>query len=536
MRLQQRHLVNTALMLCVVAFATIFLYWLYTRTITLDDLSYQNNSMQILRWLGLRFNNWSQRVFIDYTVYGILHINSTVLPKVICGLITMGLVAVICALFRVFNPWFIATVVLLCGFQSYQEIEGAGYFTSVINFQLPLVLGLLTVKLLLSQEINGYKALLLFVGVLFATSLETVAFGMTVGLLVLYFYVPKQNRSFVTMCLVLCIFSIVLFYVSGATDYRLCVHEEERFPEYLSTSVFYRGYIGLMTSLLYYCFNLNSFMLFLVLTVIYALTGWSMVKMLVCAAVLMLLQYLGSQMNTELNSTLLYYRYGNTLDLTSVKIVLMFLVSCAVMGAVIYGIWRINLSGKDRIAVLSMLAIGLMMRVGMGFSPTVFFSLGRTFIFTNFAFLLAGVFILYRLGILNSNVIRTLIVCCFVFCTAPRMAFMLSEDFKKFPTYPDYLMPEEYGGILLQCAEKYPKVTEFSSGGKVKDLYGDVVSETERAQAVAARHKRLVAGKNPLPHVFNVSDLTIYRINYEIRKNDPANNEETAKESSLTYN
>ncbi|WP_202109253.1 hypothetical protein [Succinivibrio dextrinosolvens] len=536
MRLQQRHLVNTALMLCVVAFAAIFLYWLYTRTITLDDLSYHDNNMPILRWLALRFTNWSQRLFIDYTVYGILHINSTLLPKVVCGLVTLGLIAVICALFGKYKPWFTAMAVLLCGFQSYQEIEGAGYFTSIINFQLPLVLGLFAVKLLLSQEINGYKALLLFVSMLFATSLETVAFGMTAGLLVLYFYVPKHNRSFVTMCLVLCIFSIVLFYVSGATDYRLCVHEEERFPEYLETSVFFRGYVGLMTTLLYYCFNLNSFMLFLVITVIYALTRWSMIKMLVCAAVLMLIQYLGLLLNTELNSTLLYYRYGNTLDLTSVRIVLMFMLSAAVMAAVVYGIWRLKLSIKDRIAVLSMLAVGLMMRVGMGFSPTVFFSLGRTFIFTNFAFVLAGVFILYRQELISSNIIRTLIICCFVFCTAPRVAFMLSEDFKNFPTYPDYLMPEEYGGILLQCAEKYPKITEFSSGGKVKDLYGDVVSEAERAQAVAARHKRLVAGKNPLPHVFNVSDLTIYKINYEIRKNDPANKEETAKKSEASYN
>ena len=252
MRLQQRHLVNTALMLCVVAFATIFLYWLYTRTISLDDLSYHNNNMPILRWLALRFTNWSQRVFIDYTVYGILHINSTVLPKVICGLVTLGLIAVICALFGLSKPRFIAMVILLCGFQSYQEIEGAGYFTSIINFQLPLVLGILTVKLLLSREINGYKALLLFVGVLFATSLETVAFGMTVGLLVLYFYVPKHNRSFVTMGLVLCLFSLMLFYLSGATDFRICVHEEERFPEYLSTSVFYRGHQSHITTLLYY--------------------------------------------------------------------------------------------------------------------------------------------------------------------------------------------------------------------------------------------------------------------------------------------
>lgn len=152
-----------------------------------------------MEWFGQRWETWSQRIAIDAFVVWLTR-TSELSCEVITILIWIALAVSLLWSLRIKNLSAGIAVVLTLTFQNVFEVETAGYFTTHLNYVLPVFLAILVCNILYLQKINGLVALLMFCMVYILGNQELAAIGMIPILGWIFFKGPKQNRSYVVAC------------------------------------------------------------------------------------------------------------------------------------------------------------------------------------------------------------------------------------------------------------------------------------------------------------------------------------------------
>lgn len=133
----------------------------------------------------------------------------------------------------------------------------------------------------------------------------------------------------------------------------------------------------------------------------------------------------------------------------------------------------------------------------MAFSPTIFFSLSRTFIFFNFAILLCALFALKQYQLLNSKKVHLTIIVLAVLALIPRFDFLKSDDYKEhFPYYPFF--ERHFDMMVYKCQLKY-NIRKSHIADLDNAYYKDFKNLNKQLRKLDERNKRLIEGNFPAP-------------------------------------
>ena len=520
---------NLFLILLNLAVFIFFMVWLGSRYITLDDSTYLNLATSdefTMQRMAVRFNTWSQRFLIDYFVLTVLGIESVYLPKILTflciALFYYALTKIIGRFIQMSLREYLL-VACLCFFQSQYELEGAGYFTTYINFYLPMAAGLYAVNLLFDR-IGAYKTVILYILVFFAVNNEMAAGAMALLLVFVYFKVPKydcsyiekvplENRSHTVICFILSLIGLLMFFKSGAVTFRMCTHMTWIYPGFEDINILTKIYHGSLTTLCYYFADFNPFSIFFITVLIQAyaksqnikLTAVKLAVIVFCMTVVF---YLLSDVVSEVTATKIRYIYAQTIPFSSGRYMFTYLFTLAVCGAVIYmimGLKRIDRRGVDvsagvRVNILVLLAIGFAVRMIMAFSPTLVFSQARTFTISNCFMLLAGLYIVKEYLLFSRKSFSYLVGFCTILCLFSRVSFMTSDEFENFPYYPTPMW--KYDRAYSYCVVKTDiKEAEYMDKATAES-YKKEKSLEQRRMELLDRNKILENGMTPPDLIF----------------------------------
>ena len=93
------------------------------------------------------------------------------------------------------------------------------------------------------------------------------------------------------------------------------------------------------------------------------------------------------------------------------------------------GVYKLKCERRTKMIFLGLVVLGFIIRMAMSFSPTLFFSLAKTFFFTNTLFLIASLYLLSKFNVLEDTKVVVFIVACILSFSALRVAYFASDNY-----------------------------------------------------------------------------------------------------------
>lgn len=360
-----------------------------------DDPSFrQYVIMGIPNFVGMRWNNWSSRFILEGILLGMLS-----LPVVIWHVITpLMFVLIYYSILKLIDKKkslvFIQTVIIIIFSINFGLYGSAGWYATTINYVWVFGLGLYVLSfipaILENKRIKVWQWLTITISALIATNQEQMC-ALIIGFyaLTLLYYLIKNKRINVFLLWV-CAISIImltLHVICPGNEIRRLVETSQYYPEYYKLSIFRKVYLGMLTTL----------------------APMATTYILPIIIYLFIIMYLGLTSNNP------KIRIVSIIPLIGAMLInFMFRFDCPALNQIVkYGSSKGDLIGVPRVTwiqialILAMLIIFLLCiwitiktcklstsiicgiiliaafcsRVMMGFSPSVFASGERTFIF-----------------------------------------------------------------------------------------------------------------------------------------------------------
>ncbi|HAF86412.1 MAG TPA: hypothetical protein DCG32_08660 [Sphaerochaeta sp.] len=374
-----------------------------------DDLYFrdtmQSENLTLSSFLAIRYNNWSSRLIIEALLVLIAHS-----PIVWWFLDTAIIVLAAHSLSRLLPKMDRRTnYLLVCLVFTYPFIDmrTAGWIATTMNYIWPLSLGLYAMvaikKILQGEPLRIYHYVLSVLALLYAANHEqmgTLLVGFFVFFSVYQVVVQKKLHWFLLVQALLGIASVVFILIAPGNGIRTAWTIETQFPGYVALSLFDKLEMGFSSTLFGLVMEPNlSFIVFgLVLFLAAKVTKQSRMFLLIAAVPLFfslvfgllgpvfgkLLPFVGfirgAMTETGTNPTFS--------DFISLVPDLLLIVICL---SVLVSLYRIFVDKKDAWLVLLVLGAGFASRMIMAFTPSIWFSEDRTFIYLYFALIYCSV-------------------------------------------------------------------------------------------------------------------------------------------------
>jgi len=229
-----------------------------------DDVFFKGNPAGIFDWAFYkeRYFEWSSRLILEFFVVAFLKLPSIIWRVLNSGVLVLLGVA-LSELFveknkKVFN-WFIVFLLFLFPLR---EMLSAGWVTISINYIWPLTFGLLALvvvkKILLGKKIRVIEYILSGLLLIFAVNQEIMAVILGIVFLTsaVYLILNKRFHWFVALGLVLCLGSIV-FTLTAPGNHLRQQAEIRWFIDFNYISFVEKLEIGISSTLAQYVFNFN---------------------------------------------------------------------------------------------------------------------------------------------------------------------------------------------------------------------------------------------------------------------------------------
>jgi len=374
-----------------------------------DDVFFRDSilpeNVTLLSFLTERYFNWSSRLIIEALIVLIAHS-----PIVWWFLDTAIIVLAAHSLSRLLPKMDRRTnYLLVCLVFTYPFIDmrTAGWIATTMNYIWPLSLGLYAMvaikKILQGEPLRIYHYVLSVLALLYAANHEqmgTLLAGFFVFFSVYQVVVQKKLHWFLLVQALLGIASVVFILIAPGNGIRTAWTIETQFPGYVALSLFDKLEMGFSSTLFGLVMEPNfSFIVFgLVLFLAAKVTKQSRMFLLIAAVPLFfslvfgllgpvfgkLLPFVGfirgAMTETGTNPTFSHF--------ISLVPDLLLIVICL---SVIVSLYRIFVDKKDAWLVLLVLGAGFASRMIMAFTPSIWFSEGRTFIYLYFALIFCSV-------------------------------------------------------------------------------------------------------------------------------------------------
>ena len=367
-----------------------------------------------------RYFNWTSRLVIEFFVVAFLN-----LPLIVWRIINTGIIVLLgIAISQLFverdkcrGNWLIISLLLVYPFR---EMLSAGWVTISINYFWPLTFGLLSLvtlkKIILQKKIRWLEYILGVFVLLFAVNQEIMAVSLLLIYVsaAIYLKLKKRSHWFVVLCIILCAGSLIFIFTTPGNAIRRDI-EIRWFIDFDNISFIEKLEIGITSTLSQLIFNFNFlFFIFCLLLFIGVFTKYKdpFYKVLGLFPLVMsvifgngfyvivdrLFPHL-ALIDSELSKYGLI-TLGNFTSIQSYIPFLLLFMSAWVIAILVY--LEFGNSEKSLIA-LGVLGLGVISRLVLSFSPTIFASGSRTFFLLFISIIICSVMVFQSLSLGKSR-------------------------------------------------------------------------------------------------------------------------------------
>lgn len=367
--------------------------------------SLQPDNVTLLSFLVERYFKWSSRLIIEAIMIGI-----TQIPIIWWFLDTAILVlAAYCLSLLLPRMDRKANYLLVCLVFIYPFIDmrTAGWIATTMNYIWPLSFGLYAMvsikKLLAGESLKIYQYVLSVLALLYAANHEqmgTLLAGFFVLFCIYQFSTQHKIHWFLLLEAVLSIASVLFILTAPGNEIRTLWTLETQFPGYALLSFFDKLEIGFSSTLFGLVMKPNlSFLLFALLLFLGAKATKQRRLFLIIAALPLLFSLVFGLLGPVIGKLLPFVgtirgamtETGTNPSFSKPMSLVPDLLLFVVCLSVIVSMFRIIVVKKDAWFLLIVLGAGFASRMLMAFTPSVWFSEERTFIFFYFALIYCSV-------------------------------------------------------------------------------------------------------------------------------------------------
>ena len=388
-----------------------------------DDLYFTKvlKENELLQWTKYRYLTWTSRSIIETVMVTILNFN-----PIVWKVIDIALVILLgTSISKLFvnkdlrrNNWIIIAFIFLYPFR---DMSTAGWATTTINCLWPLSFGIFSLivvkKIFNNSKIKWYEYVLSTLALIFAINTEQVCatlFGIY-GVLTVCLFLKRKFNIYMIFQTSLCLLSIASILACPGNAARKASETATWFSDYNTLSVFNKVELGFSSTIAKFVFEPNIFFIMLSLLIFTVtmikhknkvLRAISAVP-LGCSIVLGVFAYVVSMIFPRVpNIVKSVTKYGtitkdNFQQIQSyIPIVLLASISICFLISLYFCFEDKN----KRMLVLFIALVGLASRIVMGFSPTIWASMERTFIYMYFSLIICAVMVYVELT--ESEVVK----------------------------------------------------------------------------------------------------------------------------------
>lgn len=372
-----------------------------------DDLYFQSvlKENSLFEWLIFRYNNWTSRLIIEFFLIIISghHLLWRLLNVAMMLLGTLSTVKIFSSKRSIVFNWLVCALFLCLPKHLYNS---AGWIATTLNYSWVLCLGLFAMipikKIISKEKIVWYEYIFYIGAMIYATNSEQ----MCLILIMVYFfsmcymfYLDKKLNWFLLTSFIMNFSSLIFIITCPGNVNRNISETATWFPEYGSISLFRKLEIGYSSTLFEFIMKPNLvFLIFAVLLFICVMLkhksmSYRLISFIPLACNL-IFGFLSEFFPEILGIRNSLTHYGTGLGFRPVTwipdIVLSLVCACIIISLYVSFEHK-----KMFILTTSILLLGFISRMVMSFSPTIWASLTRTFIFMYTSIIMCS-FILYQ--------------------------------------------------------------------------------------------------------------------------------------------
>jgi len=375
-----------------------------------DDTYFGRVNSNLLVFLKQRYLSWSSRMLPEMLVYLACKVNFFIW-MVFNTIVYTSIGILLSKIFVKTNKR--EMNYLVCGIMlvyPYYHMGSAGWVTTSVFYLYPLFCLLFCVlktqKIMNNKKLSLYEYVLYFLSLLYATSTEQPAVILFLLFIIILtdMYVKKRQHPMVWLSLLVCVVQLVIIITCPGNKVRTIAETASWFPLYSEFSLFDKLNIGLYSTVLHFFASYDIiFILFLFVMLLLMRRKHKTVKAalfflppLICWLGLTFFNGLqrlfikGATVGTGISpfiTGILDSVYRFSVPSKSLWL------SCFSLAAIVFVIYAITLvfDKKKSIAMILILMLGFASRILMGFSPTVYASGYRTYLYMYFAFMICTI-------------------------------------------------------------------------------------------------------------------------------------------------
>lgn len=381
-----------------------------------DDIYYSSvlNTYTLPKFLIFHYYNWSSRLIIETAMVLLLH-----LPLIIWRIFDTGIMILMgVSISKLVGAehtrdvnWFIVIMIF-----SYPllDMDTAGWVSTTLNCSWVLAFGifsLLGVKRTINQQkIKKHEYVLYMVSLIYAVNQEQMCFVLLAIYLAseIYLFIKKKSNWFILLGTAVCMISVIFIFTCPGNKIRQTISVAAYFQDFNNFSIVRKLEIGITSTLSQYIFEPN--LIFIILCMLlYAsirLKYFDKLYRILAFIPLVITLIFGvfekispdfllgiKTVDTQITDHGLI-----TLDnFTKAKSYFALIILCATFSLILLSLYLVFENTWKSILTEGTMVLGFLSRIAMGFSPTIWASSTRTYIYMYGALIICSVMIFQQI-------------------------------------------------------------------------------------------------------------------------------------------
>lgn len=369
-------------------------------------------------FLKLRYFSWSSRTLIDCVMVSLCYV-PIVIWRIADSLVLAAIGYYIIKIVEIQDISIKVCVYVLCLIYPFIDMNTAGWLATTLNYCWPLLgilIGIYYVLLSFKKRLNILQVVVGSLGCLFATNVEQ---GVVIFLLFLvgcdlFGITHKKWSKFLCLANVYTVVELVYIVLSPGNAQR-AISEASSFPEFITLSFIEKCGLGISSTLYYFIFSFRPLFILFVISLMFMI--FSEKKNCIFRTIAMIPFFVSVAFGVFKKEIYAIYPwladFENAMTITGVDgkqtvgKACWFVLGLVVISIVICICVVIKEEFEAGIGIISSIALGFASRCMMGFSPTIWISSDRTYIFLYFSFIIS---IIYLLKVMKNLQMRNTLI------------------------------------------------------------------------------------------------------------------------------
>lgn len=403
-----------------------------------DDLIFKEvlNENKLFPWLISRYNTWTSRFVIEAIEVTVLHYNE-LLWKVINIAIIMLLAVSISKIFVKKNNikynWIIVCLIFI---YPYKDMSTAGWGSTTINYIWPLSLGIYSLiavkKILTNKIIKWYEFVLSTIALIYAVNAEQMcAIMLAIHVpITIYLIIKKKINFYIIIQSIICFFSLGFILKCPGNSARNISEVSRWFPEFADLSFIQKFLMGYSSSLAKFVFEPNIVFMIaatLIFIIVHLKEKNKYIRIISyipigCSIVFGIFGFALAKISPSIyNPVNSMTKYG---IIEIIPLAILTISGLSFMSS-IYICFKNTFKS---LLCIYILLLGFASRIIMGFSPTIWASNDRTFLYMYFSIIIFSLMLYQELYELKYKKIKY-VDYCILFLAIVSFAFSCTYAF-----------------------------------------------------------------------------------------------------------